>query len=222
MSTLTTPLLSKLLERLFKEAEATDKPFIDAMKTLTPEQRAGMLANTADPTEETLAPMTNCYLAVSRDTGALCYMLARACRARSVVEFGTSLGVSTLHLAAAVKDNGGGRVISSELDSSKAERARTNMAAAELDDFVEIRAGDALVTLSRDLPDEIDVVLLDGWKGLYCQVLSLLESRLRVGALIIADNADLCPEHVERMRAPDSGYLSIPFAGDVELSMKIS
>jgi predicted O-methyltransferase YrrM len=168
-----------------------------------------------------MAMTTNFYLAVTRETGTLCYMLARASRARAIVEFGTSLGVSTLHLAAALKDNGGGRVISSELDPSKAERARGNMAAAGLADFVEIREGDALETLARNLPDTIDLVVLDGAKGIYSQVLSLLEKRLRVGALVIADNADLVPEYVERMRAPSSGFLSVPCADDVELSMKV-
>jgi predicted O-methyltransferase YrrM len=45
-------------------------------------------------------------LAVSRETGALLYMLARSCNARTIVEFGTSFGISTLHLAAALRDNG--------------------------------------------------------------------------------------------------------------------
>jgi predicted O-methyltransferase YrrM len=40
----------------------------------------------------------------------------------TVVEFGTSFGISTLHLAAAVRDNGGGRVITTELNGSKGGR----------------------------------------------------------------------------------------------------
>jgi hypothetical protein len=46
------------------------------------------------------------------------------------------------------------------------------------------------------------------------------EPRLRPGALIVADNADYCPEYMAMARAPDGGYLSLPFGGDVELSMK--
>ena len=221
MSTLTTPPLSTLLARLFVEADATDTPLLQMLQKLTPEERAAKIANSPLPTAANLAPMKNFYLAVSRDTGTLCYMLARACRARSIVEFGTSLGISTLHLAAALKDNGGGRIISSEFDESKVARARENMATAGLADYVEIRAGDALETLARDLPDTIDLVLLDGAKGLYSQVLSLLEKRLRVGALVIADNADIVPEYVKRVRAPGSGFLSVPCADDVELSMKV-
>jgi len=63
--------------------------------------------------------------------------------------------------------------------------------------------------------------LLDGAKALYPEVLNLLESRLRPGALIVADNADYSPEYLERVRAPASGYLSVPFAEDVELSMRL-
>jgi predicted O-methyltransferase YrrM len=82
-------------------------------------------------------------------------------------------------------------------------------------------AGDALETLARDLPDTIDLVLLDGAKPLYPRVLALIEKRLRTGALIVADNADWCPEYLGRVRSPAGGYLSVPFAADVELSMRL-
>jgi predicted O-methyltransferase YrrM len=64
-------------------------------------------------------------------------------------------------------------------------------------------------------------VLLDGAKALYPEILSLIESRLRPGALIVADNADDSPDYLARMRAPASGYMSMPFGEDVELSMRI-
>ncbi|MCQ4380070.1 class I SAM-dependent methyltransferase, partial [Clostridioides difficile] len=79
--------------------------------------------------------------------------LARSGGARSIVEFGTSFGISTLHLAAALRDNGGGRLVTSEFEPSKGVRARANLAAAGLADLVEIREGDALRTLAADLPD---------------------------------------------------------------------
>jgi predicted O-methyltransferase YrrM len=126
-----------------------------------------------------------------------------------------------LHLAAALRDNGGGRVISTEFEPSKIAKAQANIAAAGLSDLVEIRAGDALQTLAGDLPRAIDLVLLDGAKPLYPQVLALLEPRLRQGALIVADNADWCPEYLSRVRTVGNGYLSVPFAADVELSMKL-
>jgi len=147
-------------------------------------------------------------------------MLARTSRARTIVEFGTSFGISTLHLAAALRDNGGGRLITSEFEPCKVVRARDNLEAGGLVDLVEFREGDALRTLSLDLPETIDLLLLDGAKGLYPDILSLLESRLRPGALVVADNADDNPDYLARVRAPANGYMSVPFAEDVELSMR--
>jgi predicted O-methyltransferase YrrM len=160
-------------------------------------------------------------LPVSRATGRLLYMLVRSVRARTIVEFGTSFGISTLHLAAALRDNGGGWLIGSEFEPSKILRARENLAAGGLSDLVEIREGDALETLARDLPDSIDFVLLDGAKNLYPSILSLLEGRLRSGALIVADNADASQEYLARVRSAPGDYLSVPFADDVELSMRL-
>jgi predicted O-methyltransferase YrrM len=160
-------------------------------------------------------------LPVSRATGKLLYMLVRSIRARNIVEFGTSFGISTLHLAAALRDNGGGRLIGSEFEPSKIKRAHENLAAGGLSDLVEIREGDALETLARDLPGTIDFVLLDGAKMLYLKILTLLEDRLHAGALVVADNADASPEYVTRVRSAAHGYLSVPFADDVELSMRL-
>ncbi len=160
-------------------------------------------------------------LPVSRETAALLYMLARSIGARHIVEFGTSFGISTLHLAAALRDNGGGRLITSEFEPSKVARAQANLVAGGVADLVEIREGDALQTLARDLPESIDLLLLDGAKALYPEVLALVENRLRPGALVIADNADYSAEYLAEVRLPGGRYLSIPFADDVELSMRL-
>ena len=161
-------------------------------------------------------------LAVSRETGALLYMLARSCNARTIVEFGTSFGISTLHLAAALRDNGGGHLITSEFEPSKVARARDHLTTGGLIDLVEIREGDAMQTLRDDLPDTIDLLLLDGAKALYPDILNLVESRLKPGALVIADNADYSPEYLSRVRSPENGYVSVPFGEDVELSMRMN
>lgn len=69
--------------------------------------------------------------------------------------------------------------------------------------------------------DPVDLLLLDGAKALYRDVLALLEGRLRPGVLVIADNADHSPEYLAYVRAPGSGFLSFPFAGDVDVSLKV-
>ena len=221
MTTLTSPPLSTLLERLFADAEAPEADLRLQIGNLSPEERAARMRSMTDYVSY-YTRAKDIYLAVSRETAVLLYMLARNARARSIVEFGTSFGISTLHLAAALKDNGGGRLIGSEFEPSKVVRARENIAAAGLSDLVEIREGDALETLARDLPESIDLVLLDGAKPLYPRVLALLEPRLRAGALILADNADMCPEYLAEVRAPGRGYLSVPVAEDVELSMRLT
>lgn len=74
--------------------------------------------------------------------------------------------------------------------------------------------------LAQDLPGRIDLVLLDSAKGLYLSVLELLEHHLKPGTLIVADNADRSPEYLQRVRSFTHGYTSVPFAGDVELTMR--
>ncbi|MGQ7287874.1 O-methyltransferase [Vreelandella venusta] len=126
------------------------------------------------------------YLAISPGQGALLYMLARACHARTIVEFGSSFGISTLYLAAAAEDNDG-TVIGSEYYANKREHALANLNDAGLDHRVEIRLGDAMETLS-ELPTPIDFVFLDGDKSLYQPVLDMLRPKLKPNAFVVADN----------------------------------
>ena len=100
-------------------------------------------------------------------------------------------------------------------------RARANLTIGGLIDLVEIREGDALKTLKVDLPETIDLLLLDGAKSIYTEILRLVESRLRPGAFIVADNIDNSPEYAARVRSTENGYVSLPFREDVELSMRI-
>lgn len=220
MTTLTTPPLAPLLNRLFEEADAMTPETSRAMAELPPEERERLMRSKTGY-RDFYGRLKDLPLAVSRETGALLYMLARSSGARTIVEFGTSFGISTLHLAAALRDNGGGRLITSEFEPSKIARARAHLTEGGLLDLVELREGDALETLRVDLPETIDLLLLDGAKALYPEILSLLEGRLRPGALIVADNADWSPEYLSRVRSPAQGYLSTPFAEDVELSMRI-
>lgn len=58
-------------------------------------------------------------LAITREVGHLYYLMAGSSRVRSVVEFGASQGISTIYLAAALHDTGGGRIISTEICLAK-------------------------------------------------------------------------------------------------------
>jgi len=217
IATLTSPPLAPLLDRLFAQANAATSP---AMAGVSREERERLMQSKTEYLS-LYGLLKDLWLPVSRETGALLYMLARNANAASIVEFGTSFGISTLHLAAALRDNGGGNLISTEFEPSKVARAREHLAEGGLADLVEIREGDALNTLATDLPENIDLLLLDGAKALYSDVLDLVGSRLLPGALIVADNADQSPDYLNRMRAPGSGYLSVSFGEDVELSMRL-
>jgi predicted O-methyltransferase YrrM len=220
MTTLGTAPLAPLLDRLFKEADASSPWNSPAMARISSEEHSRLMQSKTEYLDY-YGQMKDFPLPVSRETGTLLYMLARSCKARTIVEFGTSFGISTLHLAAALRDNGGGRLITSEFEPSKVVRARKNLTDGGLIDLVDIREGDALQTLSVNLPESIDLLLLDGAKSLYPEVLALVESHLRPGALIVADNTDYSPEYLARVRSPASGYMSTPFAEDIELSMRI-
>ncbi|MBU9223486.1 O-methyltransferase [Burkholderia multivorans] len=216
-TTLTTAPLAPLLDSLFAQAQADGS---HAVMNISRDERERLMRSKTEY-RSLYGQLKDLWLPVSRETGVLLYQLARSTNARHIVEFGTSFGLSTLYLAAALRDNGGGRLIGSEFEPSKVAKARAHLAASGVADLVEIREGDALQTLACDLPESIDLLLLDGAKALYNDVLDLVESRLRAGALIVADNADYCPDYLARVRDPRNGYLSVPFGADVELSMRL-
>ena len=171
--------------------------------------------------------LRDAYLPISPEVGRLLYVLARTRQPRTIIEFGTSFGISTIHLAAAVRDNGNnGRLITTELSASKANRARQNIAEAGLSDIVEIRQGDAFETLRMERGETIDMLLLDGWKEMYLPLLQLLESQLAPGALVIADDlniaADALQSYVQYVRDPLRGYVSVevPLDDGLEVSLR--
>jgi predicted O-methyltransferase YrrM len=165
------------------------------------------------------------YLALGREQGAFCYLTARALGARSIVEFGTSFGVSTLWLAAAVRDNGGGRVIGTELVPEKARRAQANLEQAGLAAFAEIRVGDATESLRKDL-GQVDFMLNDGFPLRALDVLKLVAPALRPGAVVLTDNVGVFRadyrDYVAYLRDPKNGFasMSIPFRSGTEYSVR--
>jgi predicted O-methyltransferase YrrM len=160
------------------------------------------------------------------EQGDLIYLLCRAMAATRVVEFATSLGFSTLYFAAALRDNGGGTVIGSELVPAKVLAARTNLQDAGLSAFAEIRPGDARETL-RDLGGPVDFALIDGWPhdhepSLARQVIEIIAPQLRIGGYVMNDNAE--PDFLDFIRDPANGFISmtLPLKGGTELSVKIA
>jgi predicted O-methyltransferase YrrM len=210
MLSLSTPRVATTLQRLFQEAEAADRPLMTAMMSeADPEQwLAQLVRDEARDLHAYYRSYADNYLAVSPEYGKFLYQCARARNAKRIVEFGTSMGISTIHLAAALRDVGGGILIGTELEPTKVGRARANLEAAGLSDLVEIRQGNALETLA-DVGGDIDLLLLDGAFTLYLPVLQLLEPRLKAGALILAENAfEQAGGYLAYVRNPKNGYVS--------------
>jgi predicted O-methyltransferase YrrM len=200
------PQVRATLDRLFAAATYDDQ------------QPAPPTTGTA---QELADARENEYIPISPEGGELLYALVRASRPETVVEFGTSYGISTIYLAAAVTDNGTGRVFSTEMSATKVTAARANLDQAGLTGAVTVLAGDARDTLT-EVPGPIGLVLLDGWKDLCLPVLRSLEPRLAPGALVVADDISFSTmaDYLDYVRDPANGYVSVAFP--VEDGMEIS
>jgi predicted O-methyltransferase YrrM len=170
--------------------------------------------------------MADKYVALEPEKAEFCYLLCRSLRARRIVEVGTSYGVSTLYLAKAVRDNGGGVVIGTEHEPAKAAAARAHFAAAGLADLIELREGDLRETL-KDLEGPIDFVLVDIWVEMARPALELIAPHLRPGAVVCADNTTQAawayPAYFAFVNDPANGLrtMTLPFEGGLEFTVKV-
>ncbi len=213
-NSLVSPRLEAVLGRLFAATAAQQD---DQMPAPPPG-----LASWADASAAELADaLQDAYIPISAEAGTLLYALIRASRPETVVEFGTSFGISTIYLAAAVTDNGTGHVLTTELSGKKVAAAGANLREAGVGAAVTILEGDALQTLA-DVPGPVGLALLDGWKDLCLPVLRLLEPKLAPGALVAGDDSNFpgMADYLAYVRDPANGYVTVAFP--VEDGMEIS
>lgn len=211
--------IKSLLDILYHKANNNDKSLQPEIESIVKNEYNGIL------NDINLIPILNkAYMAVSPEVGRIIYSLIRINKPKLVVEFGTSMGISAIHIASALKDNGFGKLITTELNENKINQAKENISQAHLNDLVEFRLGDALKILSNI--SNIDILILDGWKELYLPLLKQLEDKLSKNCLIIADDINLMPEvlaeYLNYVRNPDSGYTSCTINLDdgLELSFR--
>lgn len=168
--------------------------------------------------------------ALDRDKAEFCYQLCRAKNARRIVEIGTSYGVSTLYLAAAVRDNlraggGDGVVIGTEYEPEKAKAARKHFEEAGLSRFIDLREGDLRETL-KQIDGPVDFMLVDIWIAMARPALELVASHLRSGAIVICDNTEQhrsdYADYFAFINEPANGFrtMTLPFDGGLELSVR--
>ena len=123
---------------------------------------------------------------VSPTDGRLLRQLTEAVGAKRVVEIGTSTGYSGLWFAMALRTTGG-KLITHEIDSTRAAAARDNFKKAGVDDLITIVEGNAHETVKQQ-KDPIDILFLDADKEGYVDYLDKLLPLIRPGGLIVAHN----------------------------------
>jgi predicted O-methyltransferase YrrM len=214
------PRLKGLLARLHAESDAQT----EALRAQIVKDRGKSVSGTQAELEEGRGFWRDKLVALEPDKARFCYMLCRAIGARNIVEAGTSYGVSTLYVASALRDNGGGKVIATEYEPAKAAIARTNFAEAGLSDHVELREGDLRQTLKKiDVP--IDFMLMDIWTPLARPAMALVAPHMRRGAIVIADNTNTYrrayTDYFSFLAENGFSTLTLPFDGGLELSIKL-
>ncbi len=166
-------------------------------------------------------------VALDRDKAEFCYQLCRSLRATRVVEAGTSFGISTLYLAAAVRDNQvkNGVVIGTEHEPAKVKIALENFREAGLSDFIELREGDLRESL-KEVGGPVDFMLVDIW-DVALPALELVSSSLRPGAIVACDNTTVdreeYREYFKFVNDPINRFrtMTVPFQGGFELTVRV-
>jgi len=223
-SPLNDPKLEALLDRLHAQSDAqvdeTDAYFARR-------ERDGSLDYENYSDDDMRRFLSDKMVALDRDKAEFCYQLCRSLRATRVIEAGTSFGISTLYLAAAVRDNQieNGVVIGTEYEPDKVEVSRANFEEAGLSEFIELREGDLRQTL-QNVGGPVDFMLVDIW-DVALPALELVSSSLRPGAIVVCDNttdsADEYHDYFEFVNDPKNRFrtMTVPFRGGFELTVRV-
>jgi predicted O-methyltransferase YrrM len=215
------------LERLLASLHARSDEQIAALKDFAARQTSG---ESPLSDEEIKGFRRDKFVALDRDKAEFCYQLCRATNTQRIVEIGTSYGVSTLYLAAAVRDNiraagSDGAVIGTEYEPEKASLARAHFAQAGLSHLIELREGDLRQTLKR-IDGPIDFVLVDIWIAMARPALELVAPYLRPGAIVVCDNTEIhrsqYADYFAFLGDPANAFrtMTLPFDGGLEFSVR--
>ena len=177
------PHLQPILDRLHKASEAQHPALIAFFVLRIILDKLGLRWLLSEDYFNSF--MEDKSLALEPDKAQLCYLLIRATGAKTVVEVGSSFGVSTIYLAAGVRDNSlddHGVVIATENEPTKIAKAREIWEEAKLSKWIKLLSGDVLETLKDvHLDDPIDLVLMDIWTPMALPSLKNLLPKMRKG-----------------------------------------
>jgi predicted O-methyltransferase YrrM len=158
------------------------------------------LVAAAERHDATKANRLDRWRVLEPDAGRFLWFLTQAVGARTIVEVGTSRGVSTLYLADAARRTGG-RVVSLDTDATAQEHARRSLTAAGLADHVTLRSQDGGAALAGMPDGSVDLLFLDAERTEYAVWWPHPARVLRAGGVLVADNALSHPEEMAPLRA---------------------
>ncbi len=224
VSALNDPKLEALLERLHAQSDAQVDE-INAHFERRAQEGALDRENLFD--DDMHRFLSDKMVALDRAKAGFCYLLCRSLQATRVVEAGTSFGVSTLYLAAAVRDNQvkNGVVIGTEYEPHKVEVARANFKQAGLSELIDLREGDLRQTL-EDVGGPVDFMLVDIWE-VALPALERVSESLRPGAIVACDNtaayADEYRDYFKFVNDPRNRFrtMTVPFDGGFEVTVRV-
>jgi len=215
-SRLSDPKIAEVLDKLHVRADAHDAAVIPDVLAVAGERGASSDLEMADL-------LADAFMPIHPNAGRLLHLLALSRPPGRIIEFGTSHGLSTLYLAAAIRPDEL-PVVTTEMELSKIDLARANFEEAGLGDRIDLRVGDAFDTLA-DLSEGVSLLFLDGWKGLYLPLLKALEPCLVSGAIVVADDTlllpDLCAEYVNYVGGATDLYVSVALPIDDGLEVSV-
>jgi predicted O-methyltransferase YrrM len=178
------------------------------------------------------ALMLDKFISLDQDKCQFMYQLILSMGATNIVEAGTSFGVSTIYLALAAAENikalgKEGTVIATEKEAEKAKVARGywKECGENVEKCIDLREGDLLQTLKKDLPSQVDLLLLDIWTPLALPTVEIIKPNLRPGSVILADNTEMGSVGYDvllsYLRDPKNGFtnMTLPFKNGFEMSV---
>lgn len=155
---------------------------------------------------------------VSRASANFLNMLIKISGAKKVLEVGTSNGYSGIWIAKALKQTAGarGRLVTIEYYEKRIALAQENFKKCGVDDIITIKQGSACDVLEEICGNEnmggnfgFDLVFIDANKSEYVKYFDIINPKLRLGGIIVADNitshADKVAPFVDKIMS-DSNY----------------
>jgi len=125
---------------------------------------------------------------IGPDKGRILADVTRRIKPKRILEVGTLVGYSAIIMAKELESDA--EIITIEINEAKAETAQENIKAAEVKPKVKVLVGDALDIIPK-LKGKFNLVFLDATKSEYLDYLKLVEDKLDIGSVIVADNAGI-------------------------------